>query len=351
MSTHKLSITGIDCANCAANLERHIAKIDGLSNVSINFMGEKLIFDCDDAKYDEMIGKIKAVIDKVEPDAVLGGDNKPRQAKEHHHEHNHEHGEECGCGHDHHHDHGEECGCGHHHHHEHGESCSCGHDHHHEHGEECGCGHDHHHEHGEECGCGHDHHHEHSEECGCGHDHHHEHGEECGCGHHHEHGEECGCGHDHHHDHGEKCGCGHHHHDEPDENAKFVKCKTELTDVDCPNCAEKLKNAISEIDGIYNVSVNHIRERLIFVCESEKAEKLIDEIKKVAEDALPEANVGEILSKEETERPEIHHHEHGESCSCGHDHHHEHGEECGCGHHHEHGESCSCGHEIGRAHV
>ena len=345
MSTHKLSITGIDCANCAANLERHIAKIDGLSNVSINFMGEKLIFDCDDAKYDEMIGKIKAVIDKVEPDAVLGGDNKPRQAKEHHHEHNHEHGEECGCGHDHHHDHGEECGCGHHHHHEHGESCSCGHDHHHEHGEECGCGHDHHHEHGEECGCGHDHHHEHSEECGCGHDHHHEHGEECGCGHHHEHGEECGCGHDHHHDHGEKCGCGHHHHDEPDENAKFVKCKTELTDVDCPNCAEKLKNAISEIDGIYNVSVNHIRERLIFVCESEKAEKLIDEIKKVAEDALPEANVGEILSKEETERPEIHHHEHGESCSCGHDHHHEHGEECGCGHHHEHGESCSCGHD------
>ena len=292
MSTHKLSITGIDCANCAANLERHIAKIDGLSNVSINFMGEKLIFDCDDAKYDEMMGKIKTVIDKVEPDAVLGGDNKPRQTKENHHEHNHDHGEECGCG------------------------------------------HDHHHEHGEECGCGHDHHHEHSEECGCGHDHHHEHGEECGCGHHHEHSEECGCGHK-------------HHHDEPDENAKFVKCKTELTDVDCPNCAEKLKNAISEIDGIYNVSVNHIRERLIFVCESEKAEKLIDEIKKVAEYALPEANVGEILSKEETERPEIHHHEHGEECGCGHEHHHEHGEECGCGHdhHHEHGESCSCGHD------
>ena len=364
MSTHKLSITGIDCANCAANLERHIAKIDGLSNVSINFMGEKLIFDCDDAKYDEMIGEIKAVIDKVEPDAVLGGDNKPRQTKEHHHEHNHEHGEECGCGHKHHHDHGEECGCGHDHHHEHGEECGCGHDHHHEHGEECGCGHDHHHEHGEECGCGHEHHHDHGEECGCGHEHHHDHGEECGCGHdhhhdhgeecscghdqHHEHGEECSCGHDQHHEHGEECGCGHEqHHDEPDENAKFVKCKTELTDVDCPNCAEKLKNAISEIDGIYNVSVNHIRERLIFVCESEKAEKLIDEIKKVAEDALPEANVGEILSKEETERPEIHHHEHGEECGCGHDHHHDHGEECGCGHdhHHEHGEECGCGHE------
>ena len=285
MSTHKLSITGIDCANCAANLERHIAKIDGLSNVSINFMGEKLIFDCDDAKYDEMIGKIKAVIDKVEPDAVLGNGQKPRQTKEHHHEHNHEHGESCSCGHEHHHSHEDDDA------------------------EKCGCGHEHHHEHGEECGCGHDHHHDHGEECGCGHD---------------------------------------HHHDEPDENAKFVKCKTELTDVDCPNCAEKLKNAISEIDGIYNVSVNHIRERLIFVCESEKAEKLIDEIKKVAEDVLPEANVGEILSKEETERPEIHHHEHGEECGCGHDHHHDHGEECSCGHdhHHEHKEISGRSHKM-----
>ena len=298
MSTHKLSITGIDCANCAANLERHIAKIEGLSNVSINFMGEKLIFDCDDAKYDEMIGKIKAVIDKVEPDAVLGNGQKPRQTKEHHHEHNHEHGESCSCGHEHHHSHDDDDA------------------------EKCGCGHDHHHDHGEECGCGHEHHHDH--------------------------GEECGCGHEHHHDHGESCSCGHeHHHNEPDENAKFVKCKAELTDVDCPHCAEKLKNAIGEIDGIYNVSVNHIRERLVFVCESEKVEQLIDEIKKVAEDALPEANVGEILSKEETERPEIHHHEHGEECGCGHEHHHEHGKECGCGHehHHDHGEECGCGHE------
>ena len=40
---------------------------------------------------------------------------------------------------------------------------------------------------------------------------------------------------------------------------------------------------------------------------------------------------------------EVHLHEHGEACCCGHDHdhHHEHGENCGCGHdhdhHHEHG--------------
>ena len=40
-----------------------------------------------------------------------------------------------------------------------------------------------------------------------------------------------------------------------------------------------------------------------------------------------------------------HHHDHDETCGCGHEHHHEHGEDCGCGHehHHEHDENCGCG--------
>ena len=299
MSTHKLSITGIDCANCAANLERHIAKIDGLSNVSINFMGEKLIFDCDDAKYDEMIGKIKAVIDKVEPDAVLGDDKKPRQAKEHHREHNHEHGEKCGCGHDHHHEHGESCSCGHDHHHDHGEECGCGHDHHHDHGEECGCSHDHHHDHGEECGCGHDHHHEHGEECGCGHDHHHDHGEECGCGHdhHHEHGESCSCGHDHHHEHKEISGRSH---------------KMSITGIDCANCAGNLERHIAKIEGLSNVSINFMQEKLMFDCDPDKFPALLEEIKKCIDKYEPDAVLGEDEA--------VQSHSHGDSCSCGHDH-------------------------------
>ena len=239
MSTHKLSITGIDCANCAANLERHIAKIDGLSNVSINFMGEKLIFDCDDAKYDEMIGKIKAVIDKVEPDAVLGSDNKPRQTKEHHHEHHHDHGEECGCGHDHHHDHGEECGCGH--------------DHHHEHGEECGCGHDHHHDHGEECGCGHEHHHEHKEFSGRSH-------------------------------------------------------KMSITGIDCANCAGNLERHIAKIEGLSNVSINFMQEKLMFDCDPDKFPALLEEIKKCIDKYEPDA----VLGEDEAEHEHHHHDDEGE---------------------------------------
>ena len=250
-------LENLDCANCAAKIERKLSKLPELSDVSVTFATKQLRFAAEDPE--AVLPKIRETIQSMEPDVEVVERTRSRRkaAETHNHEHHHhEHGEECGCGHDHHdHDHDHEEHEHHHHHHEHGEECGCGHDHHdhdhdheehehhyhhHEHGEECGCGHDHHdhdhdheehehehhhhHEHGEECGCGHDHHdhdhdhedhdhhhhHEHGEECGCGHDHHdhdHDHEEHDHHHHHHEHGEECGCGHDHHdHDH-------HHHHD------------------------------------------------------------------------------------------------------------------------------------------
>ena len=207
-------LENLDCANCAAKIERKLSKLPELSDVSVTFATKQLRFAAEDPE--AVLPKIRETIQSMEPDVEVVERTRSRRkaAETHNHEHHHhEHGEECGCGHDHHdHDHDHEGHEHHHHHHEHGEECGCGHDHDHDHEEH---EHHHHHEHGEECGCGHDHHdhdHDHEE-----HDHHHEHGEECGCGHdhhdhdhhhhYHEHGEECGCGHDHHdHDH-------HHHHD------------------------------------------------------------------------------------------------------------------------------------------
>ena len=194
-------LENLDCANCAAKIERKLSKLPELSDVSVTFATKQLRFAAEDPE--AVLPKIRETIQSMEPDVevVERTRNRRKAAETHNHEHHyhhHEHGEECGCGHDHHdhdHDH-EEHEHEHHHHHEHGEECGCGHDHHdHDHDHE-DHDHHHHHEHGEECGCGHDHHdhdHDHEE-----HEHHH---------HHHEHGEECGCGHDHHnHEH-------HHHHD------------------------------------------------------------------------------------------------------------------------------------------
>ena len=215
-------LENLDCANCAAKIERKLSKLPELSDVSVTFATKQLRFAAEDPE--AVLPKIRETIQSMEPDVEVVERTRSRRkaAETHNHEHHHhEHGEECGCGHDHHyHDHDHEEHEHHHHHHEHGEECGCGHDHHdHDHDHEEHEHHYHHHEHGEECGCGHDHHdHDHDhEEHEHEHHHHHEHGEECGCGHdhhdhddhhhHHEHGEECGCGHDHHdHDH-------HHHHD------------------------------------------------------------------------------------------------------------------------------------------
>ena len=220
-------LENLDCANCAAKIERKLSKLPELSDVSVTFATKQLRFAAEDPE--AVLPKIRETIQSMEPDVEVVERTRSRRKAEgtHNHEHHHhEHGEECGCGHDHHdHDHDHEGHEHHHHHHEHGEECGCGHDHHdHDHDHEEHEHHYHHHEHGEECGCGHDHHdHDHDHEEHDHHHHHHEHGEECGCGHdhhdhdhdhedhdhhhHHEHGEECGCGHDHHnHEH-------HHHHD------------------------------------------------------------------------------------------------------------------------------------------
>ena len=214
-------LENLDCANCAAKIERKLSKLPELSDVSVTFATKQLRFAAEDPE--AVLPKIRETIQSMEPDVEVVERTRSRRkaAETHNHEHHHhEHGEECGCGHDHHdHDHDHEEHEHHHHHHEHGEECGCGHDHHHDHDHDHEeHEHHHHHEHGEECGCGHDHHdHDHDHEEHDDHHHHHEHGEECGCGHdhhdhddhhhHHEHGEECGCGHDHHdHDH-------HHHHD------------------------------------------------------------------------------------------------------------------------------------------
>lgn len=116
MKQIKLGIEGLDCANCAAKLEREIGKIAGLKEVSINFMQEKLLFECEEAQLDQMIHEIEEVIKRVEPEAYL--------LKEEHHDHVHEHthshpNHDCNCHHEHEHHGDAGCCCGHEHHHDH----------------------------------------------------------------------------------------------------------------------------------------------------------------------------------------------------------------------------------------
>lgn len=63
----------LDCAACAAKLESHLAKIDGVNSVSVNFMYQKLLVDFQDDKKEAVLAEIKRVTAKVEPEVQIIG--------------------------------------------------------------------------------------------------------------------------------------------------------------------------------------------------------------------------------------------------------------------------------------
>lgn len=66
-------IENLDCANCAAKLERAITKIDGVKEVSINFMTTKMNLELADDLAEQAIAEIKATAAKIEPDWKIIG--------------------------------------------------------------------------------------------------------------------------------------------------------------------------------------------------------------------------------------------------------------------------------------
>lgn len=64
-------IKGIDCANCAAQLENAISKVEGVQSTSISFMAERMVLEYDEQDKEEIMKRIKKVIKREEPDATL----------------------------------------------------------------------------------------------------------------------------------------------------------------------------------------------------------------------------------------------------------------------------------------
>lgn len=61
----------LDCANCAAKMERNIAKIDGVSQINVNFLTQKMTIEADDARFEEIMDEVVKVCKKVEPDCTI----------------------------------------------------------------------------------------------------------------------------------------------------------------------------------------------------------------------------------------------------------------------------------------
>lgn len=67
----RFTLTDLDCANCAAKMEDAIKKIDGVNDVVVSFMAQKLTLDAEDARFDAILDEVVRVCRKVEPDCVI----------------------------------------------------------------------------------------------------------------------------------------------------------------------------------------------------------------------------------------------------------------------------------------
>ena len=61
-------VNGIDCANCAAKLERNIAKIKGVESPAVVFATSKLRLEAPDDNFDAVLAEAVSVAKKLEPD-------------------------------------------------------------------------------------------------------------------------------------------------------------------------------------------------------------------------------------------------------------------------------------------
>ncbi len=67
----KFKINGLDCVNCANELERAIQKLDGVESANISFMTQKMELEYDKTKKEEIIQNVKKVIKKEHPDVTV----------------------------------------------------------------------------------------------------------------------------------------------------------------------------------------------------------------------------------------------------------------------------------------
>ena len=61
----------LDCANCAAKMERAVSKLDGVDAVNVSFMTQRMSIDADEARFDEIMDNVVKTCRKIEPDCKI----------------------------------------------------------------------------------------------------------------------------------------------------------------------------------------------------------------------------------------------------------------------------------------
>ena len=67
-----LKFSEIDCANCAAKVEKNISKLDGVKSARVVFLTQKIILEVEvDCDIPSLIKSVEKEARKVEPDCEI----------------------------------------------------------------------------------------------------------------------------------------------------------------------------------------------------------------------------------------------------------------------------------------
>lgn len=66
-----IKLQDLECANCAAKIEAAIAKLEGVIEVKVNFMTQKMSLETADGRFDAVLAEAKKIAAKIEPDMVI----------------------------------------------------------------------------------------------------------------------------------------------------------------------------------------------------------------------------------------------------------------------------------------
>lgn len=234
----------LDCANCAMKIERHVGKIKGVKECSVDFVSKRMLVDME---HEGIEAVLEETVQAIEPDVILRRKDDKKAASA-----------------------GKQ-----------GASGKAGHSKAEEHysaQEDCGCKKAHHHDHAD-CACAHTDGHDHHDACNGSHAHEND-------GHHHHEG--CNCGHDHAHE---------AHEDREIQGA----LKLYMKNLDCANCANKIEAYVRKMDNIKDASMN-FSQGVLFV-ELQDASRSEDTIKAIMA-VIPTLEDGVTVEREKSTEEE-----------------------------------------------
>ena len=239
----KYHIEGIDCANCAAKVEKKMNDLPDVS-VTLTFATSQLLVEAENP--DEVLPELRKIADKMEPGTVIEEISKAKKhsgKKKLHHHHDDEDCCDDDCC------HREHEGHEHHHHHHHDDEDCCD-------GDCC---------HGEHEGHEHHHHHHHDDEDCCDGD--------CCHGEHEEHE--------------------HHIHKHLD---RVAKKKYRIEGIDCPNCAAKVERKMNELPDVA-VTLTFATSQLLV--EAKNPDEVLPKLREIANKMEPGTVIEEYSSERE----------------------------------------------------